>query len=109
LSCNCHAKRQTRWDGFDEAILALYALWMSNAQHSISKIGRVNPSDLKPIYQAVVETEEFQTIEEFQLEWDKLYPMVAESWHANWSRVRPDMNRRRRFAAWFIRPMLLSR
>jgi putative transposase len=46
-------------------------------------------SDLKPIYQAATETEALQALEQFQLKWDKRYPMIAKSWRANWSRVRP--------------------
>jgi len=46
-------------------------------------------SDLKPVYQAATETEALQALEQFQLKWEKRYPMIAKSWRANWSRVRP--------------------
>ena len=46
-------------------------------------------ADLKPVYQAATETEALQALEEFQLKWEKRYPMIAKSWRANWGRVRP--------------------
>jgi putative transposase len=46
-------------------------------------------ADLKPIYQAATETEALQALEQFQLKWEKRYPMIAKSWRANWSRLRP--------------------
>jgi putative transposase len=46
-------------------------------------------ADLKPIYQAATESEALQALEQFQIKWEKRYPMIAKSWRANWSRVRP--------------------
>lgn len=46
-------------------------------------------ADLKPIYQAATETAALQALEQFQLKWEKRYPMIARSWRGNWARVRP--------------------
>jgi putative transposase len=46
-------------------------------------------TDLKPIYQAATESEALQALEQFQIKWEKRYPMIAKSWRTNWSRVRP--------------------
>lgn len=46
-------------------------------------------ADLKPIYQAATETEALQALDQFQIKWEKRYPMIARSWRGNWDRVRP--------------------
>ena len=46
-------------------------------------------ADLKPIYQAATETEVLQALDQFQIKWEKRYPMIARSWRGNWDRVRP--------------------
>lgn len=46
-------------------------------------------ADLKLIYQAATETEALQALEQFQLKWERRYPVIAKSWRANWNRVRP--------------------
>ena len=40
-------------------------------------------TDLKPIYQAATETAALQALEQFQLKWEKRYPMIARSWRGN--------------------------
>jgi putative transposase len=46
-------------------------------------------ADLKPIYQAATEAEALEALDQFQIKWEKRYPMIAKSWRANWNRVRP--------------------
>lgn len=62
-------------------------------RHSLSfvqdKERKAVAADLKPIYQAVTETEALQALEHFQSQWDKKYPVIAKSWRANWNRVKP--------------------
>jgi putative transposase len=44
---------------------------------------------LKTIYTAATETEAEQRLTEFGAKWDAKYPMIAKSWHNNWTRVIP--------------------
>jgi len=50
---------------------------------------RAVAADLKPIYQAATEIEALQALDQFQIKWEKHYPMIARSWRGNWDRVRP--------------------
>jgi putative transposase len=62
-------------------------------RHSLSFVAdkerKAVAADLKPIYQAVTEAAALQALERFQSRWDKSYPVIAKSWRANWSRVKP--------------------
>jgi putative transposase len=62
-------------------------------RHSLSFVAdkerKAVAADLKTIYQALTETEALQALERFQTRWDKKYPLIAKSWRANWSRVKP--------------------
>jgi putative transposase len=51
--------------------------------------GKLVAADLKTIYQAATESEALRALEAFQVKWDKKYPLIAKSWRANWTRVRP--------------------
>jgi putative transposase len=46
-------------------------------------------ADLKAVYQAATETEALRALEQFQVKWDKKYPIIARSWRASWARVKP--------------------
>ena len=45
--------------------------------------------DLKTIYTSATDAEAEQRLAEFSMKWDAKYPMIAKSWHSNWSRVIP--------------------
>jgi hypothetical protein len=45
-------------------------------------------ADLKAIYQAATEIEALQALEQFQVKWDRKYPVISRSWRANWARVK---------------------
>jgi putative transposase len=46
-------------------------------------------TDLKAIYQAATETAALRALEQFQLKWDRKYPVISRSWRQNWARVKP--------------------
>src|SRR4029079_14269838 len=46
-------------------------------------------TDLKMIYTSATDTEAEQRLAEFGAKWDAKYPMIAKSWHSNWTRVIP--------------------
>lgn len=46
-------------------------------------------SDLKEIYTAVTVEEAEQNLVKFGEKWDKKYPTISKSWHANWSHLTP--------------------
>ena len=48
-------------------------------------------ADLRPIYQAATEAEALQALEQFQLKWEKRYPMIARSWRARLEPRPPDV------------------
>lgn len=48
-------------------------------------------ADLRPIYQAATEAEALQALEQFQLKWEKRYPMIAKSWRARLEPRPPDV------------------
>jgi putative transposase len=50
---------------------------------------RAAPSDLKTIYQAATEAEALETLERFQIKWDKKYSVISRSWRANGALVKP--------------------
>ncbi len=62
-------------------------------RHSLSFVSdkerKAVAADLKTIYQAATETEALQSLEKFQIKWDKKYPVISRSWRANWGRVKP--------------------
>ncbi len=62
-------------------------------RHSLSFVSdkerKAVAADLKTVYQAATETEALQALEQFQIKWDKKYPVISRSWRANWSRVKP--------------------
>lgn len=70
---------------------------------------KVVAADLKPIYQAATESEALQALDQFQIKWEKRYPMIAWGWRGNWDRVRPMFDYRLKFAVRFTRPMSSSR
>src|SRR5258707_1236773 len=45
--------------------------------------------DLKTIYTSATDAEAEQRLAEFSMKWDAKYPMIAKSWHSNWTRVIP--------------------
>ena len=45
--------------------------------------------DLKTIYTSATDAEAEQKLAEFSMKWDAKYPMIAKSWHSNWTRVIP--------------------
>lgn len=47
---------------------------------------------LKPIYTAVNREAAEQELATFREQWDSQYPMIAESWSANWERVVPFLD-----------------
>ncbi|MFN7949481.1 MAG: IS256 family transposase [Blastocatellia bacterium] len=62
-------------------------------RHSLSFVSdkerKAVAADLRTIYQAATETEALQALAEFQIKWDRKYPVISRSWRANWSRVKP--------------------
>lgn len=44
---------------------------------------------LKLVYQAATETEALEALDQFQINWERKYPVIARSWRANWARVKP--------------------
>jgi putative transposase len=46
-------------------------------------------ADLKLIYGAATEGEAEQALDEFEAKWRERFPMIAQSWRANWERVTP--------------------
>lgn len=85
--------------GLPEAIATVFpkatiqACVVHLVRHSLrfvaDKESKAVAADLKPIYQALTEAEALQALERFQSRWDKHYPVIAKSWRANWSRVKP--------------------
>jgi len=43
--------------------------------------------DLKPIYQALNESEAFKALEEFKRKWDEHYPVAVNQWYQNWDNL----------------------
>lgn len=85
--------------GLPEAIASVYpqatvqTCVVHLVRHSLSFVSekerKAVAADLKKIYQAATEAEALQELEEFQLRWDRKYPVIAKSWRANWGRVKP--------------------
>lgn len=46
-------------------------------------------ADLKPIYSAPTETEALAAFDEFAEKWDTRYPVISNSWRANWHKISP--------------------
>lgn len=44
-------------------------------------------SDLKPIYQAVDETEALKALDKFSEKWDTKYSYISKSWRSNWDEL----------------------
>jgi len=63
------------------------------ARHSLSFVSekdrKMVAADLKLIYQAPTETEALEALDQFQVNWERKYPVIARSWRANWARVKP--------------------
>jgi transposase-like protein len=62
-------------------------------RHSLSFVGHKErqavAASLKEIYQAATEAEALRALDQFQLKWEKKYPVISRSWRANWARVKP--------------------
>jgi putative transposase len=62
-------------------------------RHSLSFVNykdrKMVAADLQLVYQASTEAEALQALEQFQIKWDKKYPVISRSWRANWARVKP--------------------
>ena len=94
------AKHQTRWTGFDDKILSLYARGMTVREiqsHLEEMYGTaVSPTlissvaaDLRTIYTAATVEEAAIRLAEFDVKWGKDYPPIVQSWQRNWPRVVP--------------------
>lgn len=61
-------------------------------RHSLSFVNykdrKMVAADLQLVYQASTEAEALQALEQFQIKWDKKYPVISRSWRANWARVK---------------------
>jgi len=64
-------------------------------RHSLSFVSEKDrkelAADLKRIYQAVSEAEALKALEEFQVAWDRKYPVIAKSWRARLGPCPPDV------------------
>lgn len=62
-------------------------------RHSLSFVSekdrRSVAADLKLIYQAATEAQALHALEQFQIKWDRKYPVISRSWRSNWARVKP--------------------
>jgi putative transposase len=62
-------------------------------RHSLSFVSdkerKAVAADLRLSSQAATETEALQSLEKFQIKWDKKSPVIARSWRANRARVKP--------------------
>lgn len=85
--------------GFPEAIESVFPQTevqlciVHLVRHSLNFVGwkerKEVARDLKTIYTAATDVEAEQRLAEFSLKWDTKFPMIAKSWHANWTRVIP--------------------
>ena len=74
------AKHQTRWTGFDDKILSLYARWKLRDQVA---------ADLKKIHQSATAEEGETRLGEFEQQWNTSHPPIAQSWRRYWPRIIP--------------------
>lgn len=62
-------------------------------RHSLSFVSEKDrkavAAALKLIYQAATEAEALEALDQFQVNWERKYPVIARSWRANWARVKP--------------------
>ena len=85
--------------GFPEAIESVFPQTevqlciVHLVRHSLNYVGwkqrKEVAADLKLIYTAATEVEAEQRLADFSLKWDAKFPMIAKSWHSNWTRVIP--------------------
>src|ERR1043165_6215006 len=85
--------------GFPEAVEAVFPqaqvqLCMVHlVRHSLSYVShkdrKVVADGLKQVYQAPTLEEAERQLTEFEETWETVYPVIARSWRANWSRVTP--------------------
>jgi putative transposase len=85
--------------GFPEAIEGIFPQTVVQlcivhlVRHSLNYVSwkqrKEVAQDLKTIYTAATETEAEQRLTQFSVKWDAKYPMIAKSWHSNWTRVIP--------------------
>jgi putative transposase len=85
--------------GFPEAIESIFPQTVVQlcivhlVRHSLNYVNwkqrKEVARDLKTIYTSATDTEAEQRLTEFSGKWDAKYPMIARSWHSNWSRVIP--------------------
>ncbi|ULQ56516.1 IS256 family transposase [Flavihumibacter rivuli] len=84
--------------GFAEAIASIYPKTevqtcvvhqiRNSLKYIANKDQRPFLADLKPVYQAVSLDEAEQQLQELEAKWGKKYPIVIDSWHRNWSKLR---------------------
>lgn len=85
--------------GFPEAIEAVYPkaavqlCIVHMVRNSLNYVGwnkrKLVAADLKRVYTASTVDEAEQYLTEFEAEWDKSYPPIAQSWRNNWARITP--------------------
>jgi putative transposase len=88
--------------GFPEAIEAVFsqAIFQTCIVHLIRNSMRFVSyrdrkaiiKDLRPVYTAVNRDEAQAALGEFERLWSTRYPMIAQSWRANWERVVPFLD-----------------
>lgn len=64
----------------------------NSLKHVSYKDRRHVARDLKPVYAAATEEAAAEALEAFDERWADAYPMIAESWRANWERFIPYLN-----------------
>ncbi len=88
--------------GFPEALESVFPLctvqtcivhMIRNSTRFVSyKDRRQVANDLKPIYTAVDREAASAALDDFDAAWGKQYPMITQSWKANWERVVPFLD-----------------
>ena len=88
--------------GFPEAIEAVYPQTITQTcivhqiRNSLAFVGyqerKEVAADLKAIYTAAIREEALLALDLFAEKWDARYPLIAKSWHENWTRIEPMFN-----------------